>query len=116
MKHSLCLDTLGQLHDGAAREAIDLAIRTAIADVDDRGDDGKARKVQIVIELKRHDNGTVATVVEAAAVLPKYRTAETFSKFHKRSDKHVGLLFDSLSPEDPDQMTTDDVEEERRQS
>ena len=113
MKKQLCLDTIGDLHDGAARAAINAAIATAISDVDDRGGDGKSRQVSIVIDLKRHSNGTVATVVEACAKLPKFRTAETFAKFKQTRSGEIGLLFDTLSPEDPDQMTTDDLENQK---
>ncbi len=37
-------DTIGDLDQGAARAIIDVAIKEAVADLDDRGADGKPRK------------------------------------------------------------------------
>jgi len=43
MQVPLCLDNIGELDSGSARLVIDAAIWAAVADLDDRGEDGKPR-------------------------------------------------------------------------
>lgn len=53
MQANLSLANLHELDNGAAGLVIDDAIRKAVADLDDRGDDGKPRLVNIVVSLQK---------------------------------------------------------------
>lgn len=108
MQQRLTLGTLGLLDGGAAELIIDEAIRAAAEDIDNRGEDGKPRAVNIVITLCRMDNGYVEAHVEAEAKVPKKRTASTLSKV-RRSGGQTELVFQQFAPEDPDQRTIDEV-------
>lgn len=107
MQQTLSLATIGDLDNGTARAIIDKAIAEAVADLDDRGDDNKPRKVKIEIELKRMDNGQVDSAVQASAVLPARRTASTFAKIRQTAGK-AKLLFQDMDREDPNQTTIDE--------
>ncbi len=108
MQQTLSLATIGDLDNGTARAIIDKAIAEAVADIDDRGDDGKPRKIKIEIELKQMDNGQVESAVQASAVVPARRTASTFAKVRKNKDK-AQLLFQDLASDDPNQTTIDEA-------
>lgn len=109
MQAVLSLDTLGELDGGAARAIVDQAIAAAVADLDDRGDDGKPRRVKILLTLERTDSGLVIGHVEAAVAVPAWKTAGTVSKVQRRSDGQIGLVFQELAPDDPDQRTIDEA-------
>lgn len=100
-------DTLGQLDGGAARAIIDAAIRDAIRDLDDRGEDDKPRKVEIVLTLTRREDAGVECTVEAAARVPRRRTASVVGRL-RRSGAESQLLFQEWDNEAPDQTTIDD--------
>lgn len=108
MNATLCLDTLGDLDSGAARQVIDKAIAAAVADVDDRGDDEKPRKVVITLELSKTDSGLVAAHVEVKTSVPAYRTAGTISRLNSRGGQHR-LTFQQYDPTNPDQRTIDET-------
>jgi hypothetical protein len=89
--------------DGGSAEAIiDAAINEALADLDDRGDDDKPRRVLIELTLARMKNGLVEASIKAQSKLPPRQTASTIGNLAKRKDRAV-LMFQELSPEDPDQ-------------
>lgn len=113
MQATLCLDTLGDLDGGAARAIIDAAIRDAVRDLDDRGEDEKPRFVEVRLSLSRMDNGLLACHVEAAAKTPRRRTASTVGQVARRGGD-VGVLFQTYAPEDPHQRTIDEVEHNNR--
>ncbi len=110
MQKRLSLATLGELDGGAAGVIIDAAIREAVGDLDDRGEDEKPRKVTIEITLKRMDNGLIESHVEACAKVPRRRTATTVGRVAGNGGKGMGLLFQSQVPDDPDQRTIDELE------
>lgn len=104
---AICLDTLGQLDQGAAALVIDAAIREAIKDLDDRGEDGKPRQVNIVLNLQRLDGGQVMAHVEASPKLPRRRTGGTVGKITCKGGES-NVLFEPHSPDNPDQKTIHD--------
>lgn len=105
-------ETLGMLDGGAAKAIIDAAIREALFDLDDRGfQDGKPRRVEIILTFDLLDNGQVGTRVEAIAKAPRRRTAATIGAF-RRENEGVRLVFAQGAPEDPHQTTIDDLTRE----
>lgn len=101
-------DTLGDLCDGAARAIINSALKTAIGDLDDRGqEDLKERKVQIVVGLKPRKGGGADIYVEGVAVLPKMRTNDHNALIRRRPDRS-DLIFNAGSRLAADQTTIDD--------
>lgn len=113
MQHVLTSETLPQLDGGAAGAIIDAAIREAVSDLEDRGDDGKPRKVEITLTFTGRDDGLVETDVEAAARLPRRRTAQTIAR-PKRDAAGSRLFFQGCDPTDPDQRTLDEAEQENK--
>lgn len=109
MSLNLDLATIADLDAGAAGVVINREIQKALADLEDRGEDGAARTVDIKISLKL-DGNAVKVVAEAKANLPKYRTGPTFGKL-KRKGNTVGMAFVPDSPQNPDQMTMTDAED-----
>lgn len=98
-------DTLGDMDSGVARLIIDAAIRDAVNDLEDRGaQDGKVRKVNIVISFDLMDNGLVDARVEATAKLPARRTASTIGEVTQHG-RGMSVSFRKYSPEDPRQST-----------
>lgn len=107
----LDLAALGHLDGGAAAAIINAALLEAVRDVDDRGEDGKSRSVEIKINLTKRPNGQVEVDVEAAAKCPRRRTASTCCNV--RSDpasREARLVFQEYSPADPNQRTIDEVD------
>jgi hypothetical protein len=104
------VDRIGDLNGGNARAAIDAAIAVAVADLHDRAqEDGKARKVQIDLELKMV-NGLVTIDVQVHAKVPPYRTGSTVADVGFKNKQPV-LVFQSFAPENPAQDTIyDDLE------
>jgi hypothetical protein len=115
VKQNLCLATLGELNSGAAGVVIDSALRGLVADLDDRGDDGKERKTIITIGAKKLDNGQVAIAVEAKTKVPAYRTPATIGNL-KHVKGELFVQFQSEDPEDPDQMTLDEYRNQEEAS
>lgn len=101
----LNLDTLGELDSGAARHAIDAALRQALSDIEDRGlEDGKARKVTVEIELKKISDDFVEMFVKTKCTMPAYQTAKTHGVLQKDPyTRKVGVKFQPYSPENPEQ-------------
>lgn len=111
MQKTLCLSTLGDLDSGFAAAIIDKEIRTVLDDLDDRGDDGKARKVEISLTVQRLDNGLIAAHVEANARMPRRRTNGTIGRLRREEDRSR-LLFQDGDSGNPDQRTLDEMNPE----
>lgn len=109
MQKSLCLESLGDLDNGAAGLIIDAAIRSALSDLDDRGGDGIARKVEICLSVQCLDNGLIEAHVEAACRVPKRRTNSTIGRIKRDATQRTRLLFQDGDADDPDQRTLDEV-------
>ena len=108
---TLTTDTIGELHHGFARSIIDAALESAYRDTEDRGGDGKPRKVVIEISLEKIDDGTVCIGLEAIAKLPKYQIPDTVAQIQAPTKKGAApqFAFRSDSPERPVQQTIDDA-------
>lgn len=111
MQKPLSLATLGDLDSGTAAVIIDCALAEAIRDVEDRGADGKARKVTIEVTLMRRSDGLIETDVGAQAKLPPRRTNSTVGKPVVRGHK-TELLFQQWAPDQPDQSTIPGMDHE----
>lgn len=109
MQRPICLDSLGELDNGAARLVIDAAIRAAVGDLDDRGEDGKPRTVTIKLHLAKMDGGQVVAHVEAGTKVPSYKTAATVSRLARTTDGRSVALFQELAPAEPEQRTIDET-------
>ncbi len=101
-KIQLTSDTIGDLDGGLARHIIDHALQAAVSDVEDRGDDGKARKVVVEIEMKKLKNGTVAIVPQVKTSIPAYRGPGTFADVLGKTGR-AQLHFQSHNADRPDQ-------------
>lgn len=102
----LSLESLGEVGDGGAKLIIDNEIAVAVRDTDDRGEDGKPRKVVIEVTLEKQDSGLVEVSVFAQAKLPPRRTHATVTRPKNREGK-VALMFSQFAQDDPDQRTID---------
>lgn len=109
----LNLDTIGELDGGAARMMIDAALRSAIADLDDRGKDLKPREVNIKITMMLLENSSPVVRAEASTKVPSFRTAETVGILRREGPRSV-VHFQSLSPDDPHQRTIDEQIDDRQ--
>jgi hypothetical protein len=105
---------IGALNDGAAEHVVNAAIREAVADLDDRGMDGKPRQVIVIIEMRQLDEGKGLTVahVEAAAKVPRRRTGGHAGKLVVNGQQ-AQFSFREHAPEDPQQQTIQDDFEEK---
>lgn len=108
MQVPLCLETLGDLDNGTAKMAIDEAIRRALQDLDDRGSDGKERKVGITLSIAHIDKVNIAAHVEVKVSLPAMRTAGTIATINRQQGQ-THLMFQSWAPDNPEQRTIDEV-------
>lgn len=109
MTSELTLDTLGDLDGGSAREIVNAALRSALTDLEDRGDDGKPRKVTITLHVHLLDNGQAAAKVDAKTTIPAYSTHATIANMTRREGR-AGLQFQGLAPDNPNQKTLDEFE------
>ena len=105
---NLTCSNIGALDDGAAAHVINAALREAIADLEDRGEDGKARQVCIILEMTK-DQGLIIAHVQAGAKIPKRRTGNTSGKI-VLDGKQAAFQFSELAPDDPTQHTIDEYE------
>lgn len=88
----LCLDQLGVIGDGAGQLIIDAALNQAVHDTEDRGKDGKSRKVQINVNIKQLASGDVAVDIEAFVKLPNFRTSPTLGRVKIDREKRRKVL------------------------
>lgn len=98
-------ETIGRLDEGAAGMAIDLALAKAIRDVEDRGNDGKARSVTIKISVKKdikRKERPVLIDVDVSESIPKLTTGQTIAKLSLATGKPE-VIFSPASSANPDQ-------------
>lgn len=114
-KKKVTIDNLGDLDKGIARGIINHALNQAIQDTDDRGDDGKERKVTITVSFKKMDSGFAGIRVETAVTMPKQATGGTIGKVGFGHRGEPTLEFEELAPDNPDQQTIDYPELKREQ-
>jgi hypothetical protein len=104
----LSLATLGSVDQGSAELIIDRAINEATRDIDDRGADGKPRKIMIEVQLQQVPDGRVDITVAAHPKLPPRQTASTVARVRTMPNGGADLLFQEFSPENPDQTSVFD--------
>jgi hypothetical protein len=98
--------SISQLSDGYAGRAIDKALGEVCRDIDDRGGDGKCRKVIITLTMTPAGSGKVEIDVQVTNKMPAFRPPTTMAKL---DDKVGGLVFNPDASENPDQMTMTDI-------
>lgn len=94
-------DTLGKLGDGSAATLIDNAIAKVVDDIEDRGHDGKPRKVTIELSLVA-DGSSIKADVAVKATVPATRSMLTVGKVRKVGDQLL-LAFQDDNADNPDQ-------------
>jgi hypothetical protein len=110
----LTLDTLGDLDGGMVRAVINRSIRQALMDTEDRGEDEKPRKVVITISFEKISDRQIGTDVTAQVRLPALRPKATIGNIVFK-DGEPSVLFQTLSPDDPDQQTFPSLNEREDQ-
>ncbi len=114
-KTDLSLATIGKLSDWRAHKIINKALDLVAADLDDRGNDEKPRKVTVTIEFVKDVNeDTVKMDVRAKATVPDYRTPTTLGKIKQGTDGAAKIVFQTDAADNPDQETMFDTEDERK--
>lgn len=101
----LCCDTLGDLDNGFARQVIDEAVRRAANDIEQRGNDGKARKVNVTIQFQKLDAHSVAIQFAAEAKLPPFKLEPTIAQSQPLPGGECTLHFRADNAARPDQPT-----------
>ena len=104
----LALDTLSQLADGQAKATINAALAAAVRDTEDRGDDGKPRKVTGEIELKKLGEDSITATIKAKTAVPPYVTKPTVGKL-RLEGRNAEMVFSPSNADNPDQRTVEDV-------
>jgi hypothetical protein len=100
--------SISQLSDGFAGRAIDKALGEVCRDIDDRGSDGKARKVVITLTLTpERQKGHVEIDTQVQTKMPAFRPPTTKGKL---DDRAGALVFNPDCSENPDQLTTNDID------
>jgi hypothetical protein len=99
---TLSLETIGKLANGQAAATINAALRAAVRDTEDRGDDKKPRKVTIEVELKKFGAEGVTATVKAKTTVPPYVTDPTVGTLGF-SDGEAEVMFSPASASNPDQ-------------
>jgi len=104
----LTLDSLGDLDDGAGRIAINGALAEAVKDLDERGEDGKAREVTIKVTLEQMAKSRNITIdVQAAVKMPSYKINPTIAEIRVGQKGKKVAVFQQHAPDDPAQTTID---------
>ena|ERR1700676_5117515 len=105
----LTLDSLGLLDDGRAKIICERAMAEAVSDLEDRGQDGKPRVVNLKITLEQESEDSYSIVVEAGTKRPGWKTAPHPAKARKQRGETT-LVFQEFSTEDPSQTRIEDLD------
>ncbi len=100
---NLTLETLGQLASGQAEAVVNAALRNALRDTEDRGDDKKARKVTITVEMKKIGKDSIGISVGCKPTLPNYQTDSTVADLFINERGNPEAAFSPVAPSNPDQ-------------
>jgi hypothetical protein len=106
----LGFETINQLSNGAAGDAIDKAIQRVVKDFHEYGKDGKSRKVVVEINIqpcRMEGKDAFKAAITAKAVLPDVKPVKTHGVIEVRGETVVGL-FNPASASHVDQLTFDD--------
>jgi hypothetical protein len=107
MKTVLQGTAISQLSDGYTGKALDAAFGELCRDIDDRGSDGKKRTLTLTLDFTPGREGRVEISTKVALKLPPQVPPKTIAKM---DEKAGGLVFNPDVRENPDQMTTNDIE------
>lgn len=101
----ITLDTIGLLAGGQAEAVVNAAIRAAVRDTEDRGGDGKPRKVviELVFEKVGKDGTGVVATVKAKTAIPAYQTDPTYGDLKVGSRGEPEVAFSPADADNPDQ-------------
>lgn len=111
-KTTLSLESLGDLDGGAAGAVINAAINSAVADLDDRGEDLQERKVVITLLMKKLPNKQIDQRVKVQTSVPAYATNSTFADIARKGDRPA-IYFQDMNPSRPDQPTFSALDRDR---
>lgn len=103
----LDLDTLGLLDDGRAKVIIERAMAEAVADLEDRGADGRPREITIKIKLEQEAEDAYSISVEAGTKRPGWKTTPHAAKARKQRGE-VTLNFNEYEADDANQTRIED--------
>lgn len=103
-KIPLTAETLSKLGDGFAGVVIDAALADIYRDVNDRGSDGKPRKLVVTYTFTPGTNGHCEVDVQTATRLPAYQPPKTVAKLNLAAGS---LMFNPDVSNNPDQLTID---------
>lgn len=101
---------LTELDDGRIGKTIDQALDRMYADLDDRPLSDKERSITLKISLApvADDKGLLDDVDVAFKIVEKVPQRE--SKTYRMQARNGALLFNEMSPDDPDQQTLDGLD------
>lgn len=106
-KVKLTADTLQQLGEGYSQLVTQKEITNILADIKDRGHDGKKRKLVVTYTFDPSEGGDrVEVTMTAKATLPAYQPPATAVKFEKEAN---GFVFNPEVADNPDQQTFTDL-------
>jgi hypothetical protein len=106
MLKPLSARSLADLANGEGELVINRAIKTAVADLDDRGkEDGKERTVTIVVTMAIAQGMFVANVAATPKLPPHRSNATELKPKYNPADGTLDLLFQDMNAENADQPT-----------
>lgn len=105
---NLTHENLGELAGGDVAVLIDQALIQLVQDLEDRGDDGKPRKITFQLIVWKpdpvRDPQNIASEFQAKVVLPDYRSRQTRHAVSSKAGVQL-LAFSSGAPDNPNQPT-----------
>jgi hypothetical protein len=110
MKTCLQGVNLAQLSDGYTGKAIDKALGEVSRDIDDRGRDGKTRKIIITLTITPEGEDHVEIDTQVQTKMPAFRPPTTKAKL---DEKAGGMIFNPDCRDNPSQLTTNDIDLEK---
>lgn len=107
----LTLESLKELDFGLVAEAFQAELTHVVRDVQDRPGDDKKRKVAInfVIVPVGQQADEVEIECEVVSTVPK----RVSKPYRMKVQQNSSLLFEPLTPENPDQLDVEDVREKQ---
>lgn len=99
--------TLNMLSDGYVGKVFEEGLGSVVKDLIDRGHDGKPRKLVLTLTMVPQDKGRVEIDAQVTTKAPAFRPPKTVAKLDANAG---GLMFNPDMAENPDQMTTNDIE------
>lgn len=106
MKMPLQAKCLSMLSDGYAGRVIDAALAAINADMVERGDDGKPRKLVLTLTFTPEGSGQTDVEIDVQTKVPALKPPKTIAKYDHAAG---GLLFNPDCRDNPEQMTFNDL-------